>query len=148
VIHISFDHSSFQLYHSPSAALFWPSYSQSHRSDDYLRERSSSVRQYRGRGYKRGSKSTLTLSLLQQLLGPVIRETILSAFTNKLQEEQQFLAQWRREGPLGILIAIINYIKTPQQYDLFASFQKPAADEMPLELRHKALEPVKPVVTR
>jgi hypothetical protein len=66
----------------------------------------------------------------------------LNAFTNKIQEEQQFLAQWRREGPLGILIAIINYIKTPQQYDLFASFQKIAADEVPLELRHKALEPV------
>jgi hypothetical protein len=72
----------------------------------------------------------------------------LNAFTNKIQEEQQFLVQWRREGPLGILIAIINYIKTPQQYDLFASFQKIAADEVPLELRHKALEPVKPVVTR
>ncbi|KAI1664628.1 hypothetical protein L13192_10747 [Pyrenophora tritici-repentis] len=61
--------------------------------------------------------------------------------TTSVEEEQQFLAQWRREGPLGILIAIINYIKTPQQYDLFASFQKTAADEVPLELRHKLLEP-------
>jgi hypothetical protein len=46
------------------------------------------------------------------------------------------------------LIAIINYIKTPQQYALFASFQKAAANEIPSELRHKVLELIKPVVTR
>jgi hypothetical protein len=73
---------------------------------------------------------------------------IAAAVTNKLQEEKTFLEQWRREGPLGILIAIINYIKTPQQYALFASFQKAAANEIPSKLRHKVLEPIKPVVTR
>jgi hypothetical protein len=82
----------------------------------------------------------------QQLAGP--RSTMLSAFTNKLQTEQQFLKQWRREGPLGILIAIINYIKTPQQYALFADFQRAAADYIPEESQQKILEPVKPVVTR
>jgi hypothetical protein len=56
----------------------------------------------------------------QQLAG--LKSAILSAFTNKLQTEQQFLKEWRREGPLSILIAIINYIKTPQQYALFADF--------------------------
>jgi hypothetical protein len=73
---------------------------------------------------------------------------IAATVTNKLQKEKTFLEQWCREGPLGILIAIINYIKTPQQYALFASFQKAAADEIPSESRHKVLEPIKPVVTR
>jgi hypothetical protein len=82
----------------------------------------------------------------QQLAG--LKSAILSAFTNKLQTEQQFLKEWRREGPLSILIAIINYIKTPQQYALFADFQRAAADYIPEESQQKILEPVKPVVTR
>jgi hypothetical protein len=34
------------------------------------------------------------------------------------------MAEWRRDGPLGVLMDVINYIKTPQQYDLFADFQR------------------------
>jgi hypothetical protein len=58
---------------------------------------------------------------------------------------------WRRDGPLGVLIAIVNYIKTPQQYALFADFQRLAHRELPTDApadKRKILEPVKPVVTR
>jgi hypothetical protein len=30
----------------------------------------------------------------------------------------QYLEEWRREGPLGVLIAIVNYINTPKQHAL------------------------------
>jgi hypothetical protein len=43
---------------------------------------------------------------------------------------------------------IINYIKTPQQYDLFTDFQRLANRELPSHEQLKILEPVKPVVTR
>jgi hypothetical protein len=56
--------------------------------------------------------------------------------------------EWRKGGPLGVLIDVINYIKTPQHYDLFASFQHIANRDLPTHERLKILEPVKPVVTR
>jgi hypothetical protein len=43
-----------------------------------------------------------------------------------------------------VLIDIVNYIKTPQQHDLFADFQR-RNNETPAQA---PLEPVKPVVTR
>jgi hypothetical protein len=63
-----------------------------------------------------------------------------------LQDEERLLQQWRRDGPLGILIAIINHIKTPQQHELFESFQRLANQELPIH-EQKILQPVKPVVT-
>jgi hypothetical protein len=51
---------------------------------------------------------------------------------------------YHQNGPLGVLIDIINYIKTPQQHDLFADFQR-RDNETPAQA---PLEPVKPVVTR
>jgi hypothetical protein len=50
-----------------------------------------------------------------------------------------------------VLLSVINYIKTPQQYALFGSFQTLAYRELPAnapEEDRKVLEPVKPVVTR
>jgi hypothetical protein len=50
-----------------------------------------------------------------------------------------------------VLLAVINYIKTPQQYKLFTNFQQLAHQELPInatEEDRKILEPVKPVVTR
>ena len=58
--------------------------------------------------------------------------------------ETAYLRDWRQNGPLGVLIDIINYIKTPQQHDLFADFQR-RDNETPAQA---LLEPVKPVVTR
>jgi hypothetical protein len=55
----------------------------------------------------------------------------LASVAESVEKEQKLLQDWRCDGPLGILIAIINYIKTPQQYDLFNQFQKVANDELP-----------------
>jgi hypothetical protein len=57
------------------------------------------------------------------------------------------MQQWRKDGLLGILIAIINYIKTPQQFDLFSDFRRLANSDLPTDQR-RILEPVKLVVTR
>jgi hypothetical protein len=57
------------------------------------------------------------------------------------------MRSWRQDGPLGVLLGVINYIKTPQQHELFNDFQRLANAELPTEER-RILEPVKPVVTR
>ena len=67
--------------------------------------------------------------------------------TAELANEAEFMQEWRRDSPLGILLSVITYIKTPQQYALFESFQRLAHRELPVEQRN-VLEPVKPVVTR
>ncbi|EMD58199.1 hypothetical protein COCSADRAFT_351437 [Bipolaris sorokiniana ND90Pr] len=64
-----------------------------------------------------------------------------------LQDGDRLLQQWCRDGPLCILIAIINHIKTPQQQELFESFQRLADQELPIH-EQKILQPVEPVVTR
>jgi hypothetical protein len=33
----------------------------------------------------------------------------------EVAEEQQLMTEWRSNGPLGVLLAVVNYIKTPQQ---------------------------------
>lgn len=59
------------------------------------------------------------------------------------------MKQWRSDGPLGILLAVVNYVETPQQYKLFEDFQRLAAKDLPIpEKDIKILQPVKPVVTR
>jgi hypothetical protein len=67
--------------------------------------------------------------------------------TTELANKAEFMQEWRRDGPLGILLSVITSIKTPQQYALFGSFQRSAHRELPVEQR-KVLEPVNPVVTR
>jgi hypothetical protein len=32
----------------------------------------------------------------------------------ELADETEFMGKWRRNGPLGVLLSVINYIKTPQ----------------------------------
>jgi hypothetical protein len=77
-----------------------------------------------------------------------------NAFDNdasKLAEESEFMTEWRRDGPLGVLLDVINYIKTPQQYALFADFQRLSHRDLPASATaedRKILKPVKPVVTR
>jgi hypothetical protein len=34
-------------------------------------------------------------------------------------EEELLMRVWRKDGPIGVLFDVINYIKTPQQYELF-----------------------------
>lgn len=62
-------------------------------------------------------------------------------------DEALFMADWRKEGPLGVLLDVISYIKTPQQHELFANFQAIANQEVPTDTQ-KIFEPVKAVVTR
>lgn len=64
------------------------------------------------------------------------------------EEEETLMADWRKDGPLGVLIDVINYINTPQQYDLFNRFQHLANAELPTNDQNTILEPIKPVVTR
>ncbi|KAG9378481.1 hypothetical protein A1F94_011597 [Pyrenophora tritici-repentis] len=44
----------------------------------------------------------------------------------QLQTEEVYMQEWRQEGPLGVLIDVINHIKTPQQHEIFRSFQTAA----------------------
>ncbi|KAH7563658.1 hypothetical protein BM1_00705 [Bipolaris maydis] len=64
------------------------------------------------------------------------------------EAEEILIADWRKNGPLGVLIDVINYINTPQQYDLFNRFQHLANAELPINDQNAILEPIKPVVTR
>lgn len=89
-----------------------------------------------------------TLNLIGQV---IIFGKNKEAYDNAAEEhasEQAFMAPWRRDGPLGVLMDVFNYIKTPQQYGLFADFQRLANRMLPTHGRLKILEPVKPVVTR
>ncbi|PWO19614.1 hypothetical protein PtrARCrB10_11884, partial [Pyrenophora tritici-repentis] len=61
----------------------------------------------------------------------LIRQTLLwgnnqQAYDNapeELSDEVRFIREWRKDGPLGVLLDVINYIKTPQQHELFINFQ-------------------------
>jgi hypothetical protein len=64
------------------------------------------------------------------------------------RDEEILMAEWRKHGPLGVLMGIINYIKTPQQYELFADVQRLANRDLPTHKQVKILQLVKPVVTR
>ncbi|KAI0569426.1 hypothetical protein Alg130_11650 [Pyrenophora tritici-repentis] len=90
---------------------------------------------------------------LPELAGAHTGEAIAKAISMTLSAygystEEQYMREWRKDGPIGVLVDIINYIKTPQQYELFRSFQRRANADLPAEERLKVLEPVKPVVTR
>jgi hypothetical protein len=37
---------------------------------------------------------------------------------SKLAKESKFIVEWRRDGPLSVLLDVVNYIETPQQYAL------------------------------
>jgi hypothetical protein len=61
------------------------------------------------------------------------------------------MKEWRSDRPLSVLLRVITFIKTPQQYALFKKFQRIAHRELPTDApedARKILEPVKPVVTR
>ncbi|KAG9376598.1 hypothetical protein A1F94_013145 [Pyrenophora tritici-repentis] len=65
-----------------------------------------------------------TLNLVGQM---IIFGFDKDAYDNDQDEhktEAAYLQEWRQQGPLGVLIDIINYIQTPQQHDLFADCQR------------------------
>ncbi|KAB2099995.1 hypothetical protein AG0111_0g11766 [Alternaria gaisen] len=49
----------------------------------------------------------------------------------QLDTEEVYMQEKRKQGPLGVLVDVINYIKTPQQYELFRGFQRAANTELP-----------------
>jgi hypothetical protein len=58
------------------------------------------------------------------------------------------MREWRRHGQLGTLIAVINFIRTPQQHELFQACQRDANKALPADDHIPLLTPVRPVVTR
>jgi hypothetical protein len=44
--------------------------------------------------------------------------------TSNIVEETQLMKDWRRGRLLGVLLGVITFIKTPQQYKLFKDFQR------------------------
>ncbi|KAG9382232.1 Dimer-Tnp-hAT domain containing protein [Pyrenophora tritici-repentis] len=92
-----------------------------------------------------------TLNLIgQMLLWGEEKESYDNEETERVNEAEN-MATWRGDGPLGVLVAVINYIKTPQQYALFEKYQKLAIRDQPVNApteQHKIKEPVKLVVTR
>lgn len=63
------------------------------------------------------------------------------------KDEEKFMAEWRRLGPLGVFLDITNYISTPKQYHSFSTFQHLALAEDPTN-KALLLAVVKAVVTR
>jgi hypothetical protein len=58
------------------------------------------------------------------------------------------MQQWRKNGALGTLLAVIAYSKTPQQHALFMDCLEASNNDLPVAARVKLLRPIKPVVTR
>ena len=74
----------------------------------------------------------------------------MEAYDNSEDEfklEAQYLKEWRRDGPLSVLIAIVNYINTPKQHELFGDAQRSVNALLHAQLSDM-YEPVKPVVAR
>jgi hypothetical protein len=63
-------------------------------------------------------------------------------------DEEAFMRAWRKHGALGTLLAVISYIKTPQQHALFTDCLKASNDDLPTAARVKLLRLIKLVVTR
>jgi hypothetical protein len=88
-----------------------------------------------------------TLNLVGQAIMFGVNTQSFNNDTEEHQAETEYLQNWRRDGPLGVLLDIINYIKTPQQHDLFASLQA-LVNKQSYTQTETILEPIKPVVTR
>jgi hypothetical protein len=88
-----------------------------------------------------------TLNLIGQRLLWGNNQQAYNNAPEELSDEVRFMREWRKDGPLGVLLDVINYIKTLQQHELFVNFQHRANADLSAK-DHKILEVVKPVVTR
>ncbi|KAG9381602.1 Dimer-Tnp-hAT multi-domain protein [Pyrenophora tritici-repentis] len=73
------------------------------------------------------------------------------AYNNALENtkmEDFYMKEWRKEGPLGVYLDIINYINTPKQWSIFEDCQREAVNSMPTGASGGTREPIKPCVTR
>ncbi|KAK1912669.1 hypothetical protein P3342_004605 [Pyrenophora teres f. teres] len=92
-----------------------------------------------------------TINLIgQRLLWGRDADSYNNEGVDELADEAAFIKEWRKHGPLGVLLDIVNYIHTPQQYNLFEKAQRTAYRELPHDADDKLtiLQPIKPVVTR
>ncbi|RYO04899.1 hypothetical protein AA0121_g12589 [Alternaria tenuissima] len=88
-----------------------------------------------------------TINLIgQALLSDDDKDSYNNA-AEELRTQELYMHEWRRHGQLGTLIAVINYIRTPQQHELFRACQRdankalPADDQIPL-LTPNCLKPL------
>lgn len=58
------------------------------------------------------------------------------------------MKEWRKDGPLGVFLDIVNYINTPKQWAEFHKSQYAAAADLPVDVALGIREIVKPCVTR
>jgi hypothetical protein len=65
-----------------------------------------------------------------------------------IKEEEFYMKEWRKDGPLGVFLDIINYINTPKQWAKFHNRQLTAAADLPAGVTVDLREIVKPCVTR
>ncbi len=87
------------------------------------------------------------LNLVAQVMMFGIDKESFENDEENLPEEEIFLKEWREEGPLGTLCDVLNYIKTPQQYEKLELFQIKANERLPVkDFKPKSI--VKPVKTR
>ncbi|KAG9383840.1 Dimer-Tnp-hAT multi-domain protein [Pyrenophora tritici-repentis] len=73
------------------------------------------------------------------------------AYNNALENtkmEDFYMKEWRKEGPLGVYLDIINYINPPKQWSIFEDCQREAVNSMPTGASGGTREPIKPCVTR
>jgi hypothetical protein len=88
-----------------------------------------------------------TLNLVGQMIMFGVDGDAYNNSTEEIATEDLYMREWRKDGPLGVLIDIVNYIRTPTQHDRFKDAQR-ASNSFPHANTDKYLEPVKPVVTR
>jgi hypothetical protein len=93
-----------------------------------------------------------TINLVgQMLLWGKDNDAYGNALSTELVNEDKFMEEWRHKGPLGVLLQIIAYIKTPQQVELFNRCQLEAHRDLHPDATDddcKLREVVKPVVMR
>jgi hypothetical protein len=65
-----------------------------------------------------------TLKLVGQMVIFGFDKGIFDNEEDEHKTEAAYLQEWRQQGPLGVLIDIINYTQTPQQQDLFVDCQR------------------------
>ena len=70
-----------------------------------------------------------------------------NASENKTMKEF-YMKEWRKEGPLGVFLDIVNYINTPNQWRVFEDCQREAINGMPIGVDSSNREPLKPCRTR
>jgi hypothetical protein len=63
--------------------------------------------------YRRLRCGPHTLNLIGQMLLWGKDADAYNNNTSELTNENKFISEWRRDGALGVLLSVINYIKTP-----------------------------------